>query len=75
MALVLVERTHSKYGLIYICELCGFGYSDVETAERCEEFCDLHGGSALNINCMAVFRPRIRVVSESVRGRFALTLS
>jgi len=61
----LVERRQSRYGMIYVCELCGFGYTDVEVAESCEEFCGTHGGYAVNITARAVFRPRIHVVSVS----------
>ena len=61
----MVERRHSRHGIIYVCELCGFGYTDVDAAESCEEFCGLHGRYAANITARAVFRPRIQVVSVS----------
>ena len=28
---------------IFKCEFCGFDYGDLETAERCEQYCYLHG--------------------------------
>ncbi|HUK26914.1 MAG TPA: hypothetical protein VLV31_00705 [Candidatus Acidoferrales bacterium] len=61
----MVQERQSKHGLIYVCELCGFGYSYLAFAEDCEEFCGLHGGSAINITSRAVFRPRVRVVSAA----------
>ncbi|HUK49675.1 MAG TPA: hypothetical protein VLV18_01470 [Terriglobales bacterium] len=59
----MVEERQSRQGLIYVCELCGFGYEYLNLAEDCEEFCESHGGSAVNITSRAIFKPRVRVVS------------
>ena len=62
----MVEERQSRHGLIYVCELCGFGYSYLDVAEDCEEFCESHGSFAMNITSRAVFKPRVRVVSTGI---------
>jgi hypothetical protein len=59
----LVDELESKNGTIYACEIRGFGYKDLETAEICEEFSGLHGSNSPKIVATAVHKPRIRVIS------------
>ena len=55
-----------KKGLaVYQCELCGFGYADIDTAERCEEYCDTHGTFSLDITHKAIYKPQVRVMSSA----------
>jgi len=35
----VVNEEFKKGKIIYLCELCGYGYSDLETAEQCEQHC------------------------------------
>ena len=42
---------------IYLCEICGLGYRDRETAHRCEAFCKEHDACSLEITKSAVFKP------------------
>lgn len=42
---------------IFLCEVCGFGYSDAETATSCENFCKAHNSCSFEITRKAVFRP------------------
>jgi len=48
---------------VYQCELCDLGYGDIETAERCEAYCNTNGSCSLEITAKAVYRPRV----ESMR--------
>ena len=43
--------------LIYLCEVCGLGYRDKETAARCEAFCTEHNACSLEITKNAIFKP------------------
>ena len=58
----LVYESLRKDQAIYYCEICGFGYSDLENAESCEEFCDTHGVSSPEILSKAIRRPAIQIV-------------
>jgi hypothetical protein len=57
----LVNELDKKGKMIYICELCGFGYADLEMAERCEQYCYTHGSSSIEITEKAVYRPPLHV--------------
>jgi hypothetical protein len=43
---------------IYECEICGFAYTDLETAERCEQYCYSHGHYSPSLTRKAVRSPR-----------------
>jgi len=61
----MVNELKRKGQMVYLCELCGFGYEDMETAEQCEQYCDIHGGCSLEITRKAVYKPAVRVMSIS----------
>jgi hypothetical protein len=61
----MVDELKRKGETVYTCELCGFGYSDLETAERCEQYCDSHGNSSTEITQKAIYRPSVRVMSAT----------
>jgi len=42
---------------VYMCEICGFGYADRETASECEEWCRKTGTCSLEITGKAVHIP------------------
>lgn len=44
---------------VYECELCDMGYGAIETAERCEEYCEKHGSCSLEITRKANYKPRL----------------
>ncbi len=44
-------------GTVFLCETCGFGYNDPETAVRCESFCEKHNSCSVEITRKAVYRP------------------
>ena len=57
----MVNELIWKGHTIYQCELCDFGYGDLETAERCEQYCYSHGKPSLKITRNAIRKPRVRV--------------
>lgn len=42
---------------VYICEECGFGYIDRETAHKCQGWCSTHKSCNLKITRNAVYKP------------------
>jgi len=59
----LVCETIKKNQAVYYCEICGFGYKDLRSAEACEEFCDTHGYSSEEILRRAIHRPVTQILS------------
>jgi hypothetical protein len=54
----MVNEVSHKGRIIYACEVCGFGYADLETAERCEQYCFSHGHQSPKLAQKAIRRPR-----------------
>ncbi len=45
---------------VYLCEICGLGYADRETAQECEDYCRAHPGNcSVEISQKAVWSPEI----------------
>lgn len=44
---------------IFICDLCGFGYKDRDTAESCEEYCAEYNSCSIEITRSAVYFPKL----------------
>ncbi|MEM3726398.1 MAG: hypothetical protein QXK98_06000 [Candidatus Bathyarchaeia archaeon] len=42
---------------IYLCEICGLGYSDREIANECEEWCRKTGTCSVEITRKAIYFP------------------
>jgi len=59
----MVSEFKRKGEAVFVCEFCGFGYSDLDTAERCEEYCDTHGSCSLDITKKAIYKPNVCVMS------------
>ena len=59
----MVTELERKIGTVFQCEICGFGYQDLDTAERCEEYCDIHGSCSIAITDKAIYRPITHVLS------------
>jgi hypothetical protein len=57
----MVNELRWKGQTVYECELCGFGYGDLETAERCEQYCYSHGISSPKITRKAMRKPSVPV--------------
>ena len=52
--------TEKKIGdkTVFLCDICGLGYSDRKTAQECEEYCRAHPGScSVEISQKAVYLP------------------
>lgn len=47
---------------LFLCEFCGFGYEDIETAENCEQQCGTRGFGSMQIRRKAVHIPKIQVI-------------
>ena len=54
---MMVNEFERKIGAVFQCEICGFGYKDLDTAERCEEYCGTNGSSSIDIAIKAVYKP------------------
>jgi hypothetical protein len=59
----MVSELERKDKIVYQCEICGFGYKDIDTAEKCEQYCDTHGSCSAEITIRAVYKPPVRVMS------------
>jgi len=43
---------------VFLCDICGLGYSDKKTAQECEDYCKTHPGScSAEISQKAVYLP------------------
>ncbi|HUO43246.1 MAG TPA: hypothetical protein VMU35_09735 [Methylomirabilota bacterium] len=58
----MVRRFFHKERVIFLCEYCGFGYKDVETAETCEAFCGVHEGRSGKITRSALYTPHVMII-------------
>jgi rubrerythrin len=43
--------------IVYVCEICGFGYADETTAKSCESYCKTHESPSPQTTRRAVLRP------------------
>jgi rubredoxin len=53
---------------LFLCEICGYGYEDIETAEACESHCGTRGFASAEIRRKAVHIPRIQVIPVEKTG-------
>jgi hypothetical protein len=42
---------------VFICDACGFGYSDAKIALQCEQFCNEHHSCSTDIIKKAIYSP------------------
>ncbi len=43
---------------VFLCDICGLGYADKQTAQDCEDYCRAHHGScSAEISAKAVYVP------------------
>lgn len=54
----MVSEKEHESEKIYVCDLCGYGYKNLETAERCEEWCATHKSCSIEITKDAVYIPK-----------------
>lgn len=48
-----LSKANQKF---YVCEACGFGYKDIQTAQQCENYCSEHNSCSTEITKDAVLR-------------------
>ena len=63
----MVHEVEKSKLTLFACELCGSAYKDLETAERCEQYCYSHGRSSRDIIQRAVCKPIVRDVNSEPR--------
>ena len=50
---------------VFLCDICGLGYSDWKTAQDCEDYCRAHAGScSAEISKKAVYLPNAPMLPE-----------
>lgn len=53
----MVRREIFEGKQVYVCEECGFGYSEKRLALMCEEFCKRVGACSGEITKLAIMKP------------------
>ncbi|MFQ6135249.1 MAG: hypothetical protein ACE5KU_05485 [Nitrososphaerales archaeon] len=53
----MVSEKRVEGRLIHLCDECGFGYLDKETAQACEDYCSKYNSCSFQITRQAVYRP------------------
>lgn len=54
----MVKKINRDEKDIFICEVCGFGYVDKETAQDCEDFCSTNDMCSIEITKKAIYYPK-----------------
>lgn len=58
----MVNELQFSKSTVYLCEVCGYGYRKLETAEHCEQHCDTELRSSAKIRRKAVYQPKVEVI-------------
>ena len=58
----MVNETTRKEQIVYECEICGFGYGNLDAAEHCEEYCNTHGHCSPEIVKNALYKPTTQLL-------------
>jgi ABC-type uncharacterized transport system ATPase subunit len=53
----LVKKKKVNDQTVFLCEICGLGYSNKETAKQCEQWCRKTGTCSIEITKKAVYIP------------------
>jgi hypothetical protein len=53
----MVKEKMIDHKILFLCEACGLGYKDKETAQKCEEWCRKTGSCNVEITKKAVYFP------------------
>ncbi|MHA1631351.1 MAG: hypothetical protein ACTSXC_00830 [Candidatus Freyarchaeota archaeon] len=53
----MVRKVKVAGKIVHICEICGLGYGDEETAKSCQEYCSAYNVCSLEIARKAIFFP------------------
>ena len=68
---VLLLVTEKKIGdkTVFLCDICGLGYSEKNIAQECEDYCRAHTGAcSAEISKKAVYLPGAKVPSVFKEG-------
>ena len=54
----MVSKKRVGNKTVFLCDICGLGYADRQTAQDCEDYCRTHQGScSTEISAKAVYVP------------------
>jgi len=56
----MVSELFRKGMIVYLCDVCGFGYADMNTAERCEQLG--YSNNESTIQKRAIYKPKVKVL-------------
>lgn len=60
---MVTEREHGGE-TVFLCDICGLGYADRETARECEDYCKAHNSCSIEITEKAVYHPEKPTIKE-----------
>lgn len=57
----MVSEIVTKKSSVYLCDICGFAYADIDTAEGCEHYCYSHGKPSPRITKKTIRKPSVQL--------------
>ncbi|UCG36072.1 MAG: hypothetical protein JSV64_05440 [Candidatus Bathyarchaeota archaeon] len=60
----MVKKSKIKRKTLFLCEECGLGYVDRETAQMCEDWCRKTATCSLEITKKAVYKPNLSALES-----------
>jgi hypothetical protein len=61
----MVTEREPEGRTVFLCDICGVGYVDRETAQECEDYCRTHNSCSIEITEKAVYHPEEPTIKES----------
>lgn len=58
----MVNEFEFSRSTVYLCEVCGYGYRNLETAEHCEQHCAIEMQGSATIRQRAIYQPKVEIV-------------
>ena len=59
-----VTKSANEGKPVFLCDICGFGYEDRETAEECEDYCRTYNSCSIKITEKTGYIPEEPKISE-----------
>ncbi|NIU38542.1 hypothetical protein GWN65_00810 [Candidatus Bathyarchaeota archaeon] len=59
-----MKRSKMEGKTLFLCEECGLGYTDRETAQKCEDWCKKTGTCSLEITRKALYKRDLSVTES-----------
>jgi len=50
---------------VFICDICGLGYEEPNTAKGCEDYCKTYNSCSIKITSKAIYFPENPIIKES----------